>query len=95
MFIYIDIDLYVELHKKCKLKKIHILVQNVFFLFFCCCCFVPFSYRLSCFCFVVFVYFKIIGSYANNFVYISTSVSKLTAKHICNNYAILALGNRV
>lgn len=34
MFIYIDIDLYVELHKKCKLKKIHILVQNVFFLFF-------------------------------------------------------------
>lgn len=46
-------------------------------------------------CFVMFVYFKIIGSYANNFVYISTSVSKLTAKHICNNYAILALGNRV
>lgn len=46
-------------------------------------------------CFVMFVYFKIIGSYANNFVYISTSVSKLTAKDICNNYAILALGNRV
>lgn len=46
-------------------------------------------------CFVMFVYFRIIGSYANNFVYISTSVSKLTAKHICNNYAILALGNRV
>lgn len=31
MFIYIDIDLYVELHKKCKLKKIHIIVQNVLF----------------------------------------------------------------
>lgn len=52
MFIYIDIDLYVELHKECKLKKIHIVVQNVLF-------FVSFRFVFLCAYFLyiyIFIY---------------------------------------